>query len=194
VEFGNKTAMRKVILATRRGVAPEVRDAEAEALCGHLPEVLGIAPTVCAYVPIRFEPGSITLLDMLLQLGKQVLLPVARTDADGVALPMQWGPYRPGALVPARLGLQEPQKPWLPAAAIADAAVVFVPALAVDRAGVRLGRGAGFYDRTLPLARPAALLVAVVRDDELVDELPAEAHDVPMTHALTPRRGLVALG
>jgi 5-formyltetrahydrofolate cyclo-ligase len=77
---------------------------------------------------------------------------------------------------------------------VADAAVVFVPALAVDRAGVRLGRGAGFYDRTLPLARSSALLVAMVRDDELVDEIPAEPHDIPMTHALTPRQGLVALG
>jgi 5-formyltetrahydrofolate cyclo-ligase len=72
--------------------------------------------------------------------------------------------------------------------------VVLVPALAVDHAGVRLGRGAGFYDRTLPLTHPSARLVAVVRDDELVDEIPAEAHDVPMTHALTPRRGLVQLG
>ena len=46
---------------------------------------------------------------------------------------------------------------------------MLVPALAVDRRGVRLGRGAGFYDRSLPLAAPAARLVAVVRDDELVD-------------------------
>ncbi len=72
--------------------------------------------------------------------------------------------------------------------------MVFVPALAVDRAGVRLGRGAGFYDRSLPLADPAARLVAVVRDDELVDEIPAEPHDVRMTHALTPRQGLVDAG
>jgi 5-formyltetrahydrofolate cyclo-ligase len=34
----------------------------------------------------------------------------------------------------------------------------------------------------------------VVRDDEFVDEIPAEPHDVPMTHALTPGRGLVELG
>ena len=72
--------------------------------------------------------------------------------------------------------------------------MILVPALAVDRTGVRLGRGAGFYDRSLPLADPAARLVAVVRDDELVDHLPAEPHDVRMTHALTPRDGLVALG
>ncbi len=91
------------------------------------------------------------------------------------------------------MGLREPQEPWLPAEAVADAAVVFVPALAVDRAGVRLGRGAGFYDRSLPLAE-AARLVAVIRDDELLDQVPSEPHDVRMTHALTPRRGLVELG
>ena len=103
-------------------------------------------------------------------------------------LPLQWGEYRPGGLVAARFGLREPAQPWLPADAIAAATVVLVPALAVDRAGVRLGRGAGFYDRSLPLAAPTARLVAVVRDDELVDRLPAEPHDVRMTHALTPGR------
>ena len=104
------------------------------------------------------------------------------------------GTTEPGRLVPAPFGLREPQEPWLPADAVADATAVLVPALAVDRAGARLGRGAGYYDRTLPLADPAARLIAVVRDDELVDEVPAEAHDVAMTHALTPRRGLVELG
>jgi 5-formyltetrahydrofolate cyclo-ligase len=78
--------------------------------------------------------------------------------------------------------------------AVALASVILVPALAVDRTGVRLGRGAGFYDRSLPLADPSARLVAVVRDDELVESLPAEPHDVRMTHVLTPERGLVPLG
>jgi 5-formyltetrahydrofolate cyclo-ligase len=124
----------------------------------------------------------------------RVLLPVARHDAAGIPRPLQWGEYRPGGLVEARFGLREPPEPWLPADAVATAAVVLVPALAVDRTGVRLGRGAGFYDRSLPPADPAARLVAVVRDDELVDRVPAEPHDVRMTHALTPRRGLVTLG
>ncbi len=186
--------MRAAILAARRAVTAEVHTAEADALCSHLRDVVERGQTVCAYVPMRFEPGSISLLDKLLQLRAEVLLPVARSDADAVPMPMQWGRYRPGELVAARLGLQEPQEPWLPAEAIAEAAVVLVPTLAVSRSGVRLGRGAGYYDRTLPLARPAARLVAVVRDDELVDTVPAEHHDVAMTHALTPRQGLVALG
>jgi 5-formyltetrahydrofolate cyclo-ligase len=71
---------------------------------------------------------------------------------------------------------------------------MLVPALAVDRRGVRLGRGRGFYDRSLVHRQVGAPLIAVVRDDEVVDELPVEPHDVAMTHALTPRRGLIALG
>ena len=45
----------------------------------------------------------------------------------------------------------------------------------------------------LAKVRRAPQLIAVVRDEELVDELPSEPHDVRMTHALTPRRGLIAL-
>jgi 5-formyltetrahydrofolate cyclo-ligase len=133
------------------------------------------------------------MLDVLAGLGR-VLLPVAREDESGVPLQLQWGAYRVGGLVDARFGLREPEPPWLGVDAIAAAAVILVPALAVDRTGVRLGRGAGFYDRSLGLADPAAMLVAVVRDDELVDRLPGEDHDVPVTHALTPGRGLVPLG
>jgi 5-formyltetrahydrofolate cyclo-ligase len=58
---------------------------------------------------------------------------------------------------------------------------------------VRLGRGRGFYDRSLADRDPQVRLIAVVRDAELVDELPSEPHDVPMTHAVTPKRGLIAL-
>ncbi len=96
-------------------------------------------------------------------------------------------------LVRGRWGLLEPPEPWLPESALAEAALVLVPALAVDLRGVRLGRGRGFYDRSLADRDPRARLIAVVRDDELVDELPADPHDVRMTHALTPRRGLSAL-
>jgi 5-formyltetrahydrofolate cyclo-ligase len=189
-----KTELRAQILLARRALAPELHDAEAHALCSHLPGFIGDGETVCAYVPVGSEPGSIELIDSLLRIGVRVLLPVARHDAAGIPMPLQWGQYRPGGLVEARFGLREPAEPWLPTDAVTAATVVLVPALAVDRTGVRLGRGAGFYDRSLVLADPGARLVAVVRDDEVVDKLPAEPHDVRMTHALTPQRGLVTLG
>lgn len=148
--------------------------------------------TVCAHVPVGSEPGSVEMLDMLLRRSGRVLLPVARTGADHTPLPLRWGEYRPGTLTGGPWGLLEPPEPWLPASALAEAGLVLVPALAVDPSGVRLGRGQGFYDRSLGARNPHARLIAVIRDVELVDALPAEPHDVPMTHALTPRTGLIA--
>ncbi|AFM18942.1 5,10-methenyltetrahydrofolate synthetase [Mycolicibacterium chubuense NBB4] len=189
-----KSQVRTEILASRRTLTAERHDAEAAALARHLSASILDGQTVCAYVPVGSEPGSVEMLDALLLRGAAVLLPIAREDPGGAPLPLRWARYRPGGLVAAPFGLREPPPPWSPAERLAEAAVVLVPALAVDRHGVRLGRGAGFYDRTLPLADPAARLVAVVRDEELVDRLPSEPHDVRMTHALTPRAGLLALG
>jgi 5-formyltetrahydrofolate cyclo-ligase len=194
VATAGKAALRQRLLAARRSVSDGARADEARSLADHVNVVVDSGGTVCAYVPVGAEPGSIEMLDVLLQRANRVLLPVARTTADNSSVALQWGEYRPGQLVAARFGLLEPAGPWLPATALADASVVLVPALAVDRTGVRLGRGRGFYDRTLVSRNPHARLVAVIRDEELLDELPHEPHDVPMTHALTPGRGLVELG
>ena len=190
-----KAERRSQLLAARRAVPAEVRRAEAAQLRDHLKQLLTGTDTVAAYVPIGAEPGSPELLDLLEQHCRSVLLPVVRAGPDGEHLPLRWGRYVPGRLrAAARFGLQEPAEPGLPASALAQADVVLVPALAVDRRGVRLGRGGGFYDRSLVLCRPGARLVAVVRDCEVVEELPGEQHDVHMTHALTPSGGLIQLG
>jgi 5-formyltetrahydrofolate cyclo-ligase len=194
VATAGKAALRQRLLAARRSVSDDARADEARSLADHVNAVLDSGGTVCAYVPVGAEPGSIEMLDVLLRRANRVLLPVARTTADNSPVALQWGEYRPGQLVAARFGLLEPAGPWLPATALAEASVVLVPALAVDRTGVRLGRGRGFYDRTLVSRNAHARLVAVIRDEELLDELPHEPHDVPMTHALTPGRGLVELG
>jgi 5-formyltetrahydrofolate cyclo-ligase len=194
VATAGKAALRQRLLAARRSVSDGARADEARSLADHVNAVVDSGGTVCAYVPVGAEPGSIEMLDVLLQRANRVLLPVARTTADNSPVALQWGEYRPGQLVAARFGLLEPAGPWLPATALAEASVVLVPTLAVDRTGVRLGRGRGFYDRTLVSRNPHARLVAVIRDEELLDELPHEPHDVPMTHALTPGRGLVELG
>ena len=188
-----KAALRQQLLAARRSVADDVRAAESRALSKHAKVLVTSDSTVCAYAPVGAEPGSIELLDVMLSRAGRILLPVARTAVDDTPLPLRWGEYRPGRLVAGRFGLLEPAEPWLPASAVADADLVLVPTLAVDRHGVRLGSGRGFYDRSLPRRNPQAQLIAVVRDEELVDELPSEPHDVRMTHALTPRRGLIAL-
>lgn len=188
-----KPALRTRLISARQNVTGEVRLAEDHALALHAENSVNYGDTVCAYVPVGSEPGSATLLDALLSKAATVLLPLARRDRDEVPLPLSWAEYRPGELVSAEFGLLEPTGPALEPHTVSQASTVFVPALAADRHGVRLGRGAGYYDRTLHLADPAARLIAVVRDEELFDALPAEPHDIRMTHVLTPNGGLFAV-
>ena len=89
-----------------------------------------------------------------------------------------------------RFGLLEPTGPRLGTDAIGGADVVVLQALAVSRAGARLGRGGGCYDRALRHARPDAVLVF---DDELVDDRPDEPHDRQVTAVVTPSGGWQAL-
>ncbi len=168
-------------------MVPENRAAEAASLVAAAARLPG--DVVCAYVPIGTEPGSAELLDQLLDQGKRVLLPLV-AEAPG---PLDWARYEgPASLGPGRLrGFLEPVGDPLGVAAIGTADLVLIPAFAVDDAGVRLGRGAGHYDRSLGYAAPDAALIAVVRDSELVRRLPSEPHDVLMTGALTPDKGLV---
>lgn len=145
---------------------------------------------VCAFVPVGSEPGSPELVTALHAAGHEVLLPVV-TGATG----LDWAAYTgPDSLVAGPHGLREPAGPRLGPDAIARARLVLLPGLAADRSGTRLGRGAGHYDRTLPLAAPGVPLVIVLNDEELVERLPAEPHDRPVTGALLADAGHVTLG
>ncbi|WP_406638729.1 5-formyltetrahydrofolate cyclo-ligase [Amycolatopsis sp. WGS_07] len=186
-ETPSKAEWRTRILRTRAELPPEAHAREAAALATAASSIH--AETVCAYLPFGTEPGRISLVNALVSAGARVLLPVI-PDTPG---PLDWAEYTgPDALAPGRLrGVLEPSGPRLGVAAVETAQALLIPALAVDRHGTRLGRGAGYYDRTLANATGTAR-VAVVRAEELVDRLPAEPHDVPMTAVLTPS-GLIQL-
>jgi 5-formyltetrahydrofolate cyclo-ligase len=145
---------------------------------------------VCAYLPIGVEPGSVELLDALRAAGHEVLLPVVPAQPG----PLDWAPYRDRHdLAPGPLGLREPAAPRRGVHAIGSARLVLVPALAVDRRGRRLGRGGGYYDRTLDLAAPGTPLVAVLNEEELLDRVPSEPHDRRVTGVLLSGSGFLAL-
>jgi 5-formyltetrahydrofolate cyclo-ligase len=192
VDESAKWALRRRLVAARRAVPAAAREAEAAALAAALAGMVlgGLPGTVCAYWPVGAEPGSPELLDGLVRRGCRVLLPVV----GAAAVALDWAEYTGvGSLRAGPLRLREPTGPRLGRAAIATAVLVLVPALAVDRHGIRLGRGGGHYDRTLPLASTGTPLVAIVRDDEMLASVPTQPHDVPVTAALTPGRGLIPL-
>jgi 5-formyltetrahydrofolate cyclo-ligase len=186
-----KAEWRHRLLRLRRAVDETTRSAESRALRDALVRWVGErgVRTITAYVPVGGEPGSLEVLDAVREAGCRVLLPVV-VGAE----PLEWADYTgPDSLARARYGLLEPTGPRLGSATIGSAEALLVPALAVDHQGVRLGRGAGHYDRSLPLAAPNAALVGVVRDSEFVEQLPGEPHDVRMTAVLTPSGGVRSL-
>jgi 5-formyltetrahydrofolate cyclo-ligase len=181
---GAKIALRdQLITARRRRSLLEIGEA-ARAIAEHLlatPEVRRAA-TVAAYVAMGQEPGTGPLVDRVRGAGRHVLLPVLLPGND-----LDWARYTgPDDLVPARLGLLEPPGARLGVDAIATADVVLVPALAVDRTGLRLGRGGGSYDRALARVPVGTFVCALLFEDELLEAVPAAPHDRRVTAVATP--------
>jgi 5-formyltetrahydrofolate cyclo-ligase len=183
---GAKLAIRDQ-LVTARGRLPVAEIAgRAQAVADLIlaaPEVRRAA-TVAAYVSVGREPGTGVLLDALVAAGKRVILPLLQPDND-----LDWAVYA-GAddLVSAGRGLLEPAGPPLGPDAIATADAVIVPGLAVDRTGLRLGRGGGSYDRALGRVPVGTFTCVVLNDAELLDAVPAAAHDRRVTAAVTELR------
>lgn len=179
-----KAAARRIALRRRGERTAGTRRED----CVRLTEVargwppLQQARTVAAYLPLSDEPDVTDVLADLSAAGSTVLLPVLRPDHD-----LDWALYAGNdTVVPGAAGTRHPLGPLLAPDAITHADVVLVPGLAVDLHGNRLGRGGGSYDRALSRVPPGVLTAVVVYDDEVLPEVPTEAHDQRVGAALTP--------
>ena len=186
-----KAALRAQVLAARAAMAAEERD---EAGRGIRDALLGLAEvqmagTIAAYYSVGREPDSRRLVYALWKRGSYVLLPLLRPDGD-----LDWASYEgPDSLRPGPRGLLEPAEPPRGAGAVARADLVLVPALAVDAAGHRLGRGGGSYDRALARVGPLIPVIALLYDSELLEAVPAEPHDTPVRAVVRPGHGVTSV-
>lgn len=134
------------------------------------------AKLALVYVPFAYE------VDPLGAAGSPPPLATTRTLGAGRPLALHaWA----GALERHRFGFLQPTADAARVAP-ADVDLALVPGLAFDRRGGRLGYGQGHYDRLLPLLRAGVPLVGVTLDALVVERLPTSAHDVGVTHLLTP--------
>lgn len=183
-----KERLRHALITARKVRNDQERQAGRDAMTRHLRSALNRMRCVAAYHPLPTEPLDPLFLDEL-ALTARVLVPVVSGNG-----PLDWCEH-PGPLRRGDYGIHEPTGPRLGPSAITAAAAILVPALAVDRAGRRLGRGGGHYDRTLDHLRRLGThrlptLIALIYDQELLDTVPADAHDQPVTAAITPATGL----
>ena len=131
------------------------------------------ANVIASYQPLANEPDVAEFNLWVRSMGKTLLLP--RIEGEDLV-------FADGDLVIASHGIYEPTgSPH----DLAEAQLILLPALAVDKNGNRLGKGKGFYDRALAQVQGIAKY-AVVFDSEILDSIPTESHDVWVTGAVTP--------
>jgi 5-formyltetrahydrofolate cyclo-ligase len=179
-----KSGLRAAVLAARRSAGAEQRARASAHLTRRVLDlpVVGAASCVAAYVSFGTEPSTAELLAGLSSRSVRLLLPVLRPDLD-----LDWAIYDgPHRLAQGPHGVRFPAGLPLGPDAIADAEVVIVPALAVDRRGNRLGRGGGSYDRALARVARGALVITPLYEGELRADVPVDDHDRPVHVAVLP--------
>jgi 5-formyltetrahydrofolate cyclo-ligase len=179
-----KAELRSELTARRRALTAESLGVAALGLADQVDALLVIATatTETVYASVGSEPPTHEIRRRLHARGVRVLLPVVVGDRL-----LDWAVDEgDDALVPGVMGLREPGGDRLGVAAIGSADLVLAPALAVGPDGQRLGKGAGYYDRALVLLRPGTPVVALLFDHELLDDVPAGAHDHPVDAVVTP--------
>jgi 5-formyltetrahydrofolate cyclo-ligase len=181
-----KQALRRSALAARDALAPEERAALSAAICARareLPELVQ-ARTVMIFAAFRTEIDTRSLIDWALAAGKVVCLPRIvgphRMQAFRVADPEC--DLEPGTWdIPEPCDACELVDPR-------DVDAVVVPGAAFDCRGGRCGYGGGFYDTYLLRTRPEVPRIALAFEAQIVDELPCEPHDLPVTVVVTEDR------
>ena len=182
----SKRVTRRALLAQRDALPRDERAAKSEqiaqaadALLATLAEA-GADKVVALYAPKGSEVDT-TAIDAAAR-ARGLIVAYPRVIAD--ATPLVFHAARPGELLPACWGLREPPRD-APPVELGEISVFFVPGLAFDRAGGRVGWGRGHYDATFAAAAPGARRVGLAFELQLVDGVPREAHDTLMHVILT---------
>lgn len=175
-----KARLRGEALARRDALSFEERatgSLRAAQTIAALPE-LAQAPLVGAFWPIRSEIDPRPLIERLFARGQRVALP--KVTKQGLVF-REW---RAGEeLVTGGFGLSEPRDDLPPL----DPTALIVPLAAFDRAGQRIGYGAGYYDQAIDrLSKNGPVLtVGIAFSVQEIERVPAEPHDRPLDHLVT---------
>ena len=196
----DKAELRRAMIARRDALDLDVRAAKSAAICARLVELLdrsdSAAPhTVAVYAAMGSEVGPAAFAVAAAKRGWRVAYPcmLSAIDAaacgqrmcmravavdDASAAPFIAHPTRAFAAT----DIDSSRFPIVPAEALD---MIIVPLVAFDRAGARLGYGGGCYDRYLPTLSPACQIIGIAFDEQRVDHVPTDAHDLPLLHIIS---------
>lgn len=180
-----KAGLRAEVRLRRRTRSASEREAATAGLTENLISlVLDRAPTlVGCYLSGPDEPNTRPFLAWAAANGVDVIVPVSRRDGL-----LDWVRASGGAEQVGLFGISEMVGDVVAGQVFQDVDLLLIPAAAVDRSGMRMGWGRGYFDRALASLEEQPPVFAVVYDDELRNSVPAESHDKPVDGVVTPRQ------
>ena len=169
----DKSAMRKEIRARLLLLQSKEKESRSVLIADEVRSHLAVsgAKVIALYSPLVDEP---LLWPLVEELSKRMLVLLPKVEGDV----MNFYSYDPLNLVSGAFGIMEPKggDTVLPH----EIDVVLVPGVAFTKSGARMGRGKGFYDKYLSQKEFRGLKIGVCYNEQIVDELPVEPHDVRM--------------
>lgn len=181
-----KRALRADLRERRQLLSDAQREAAATAIGERLDALIDDlgARSISCFLSTTTEPGTREFVTRAVRRGIRVLLPVTR--ADGL---LDWAvATEDDEIAEGLYGLPEPTGEVLGPIAVNDVELMIVPASAVDRSGMRMGWGRGYFDKTIGSMEKCPPVYAVVFDNEILDEVPRDRHDEPVDGVVTPTR------
>lgn len=196
----DKAELRRAVIARRDALDLDLRAAKSADICARLVELLGrldaAAPhTVAVYAAMGSEVDSAAFAAAASKRGWRVAYPcmLSATDAAACGQRMCMRAVAAGDADAATFiahptrafaatDIDSSRFPIVPAEALD---MVVVPLVAFDRAGARLGYGGGCYDRYLPIFSPTCQIIGIAFDEQRVDHVPTDAHDLPLPNIVS---------
>lgn len=196
----DKAELRRAVIARRDALDLDLRAAKSATICARLIELLGrldaAAPhTVAIYAAMGSEVDPAAFAAAAVKRGWRVAYPCMLSAADAVACGQRMcmravaaddASTAPFIAHPTRAfaatDIDSDRFPIVPAEALD---MIVVPLVAFDQTGARLGYGGGCYDRYLPMLSPACQIIGIAFDEQHVDHVPTDAHDLPLPHIIS---------
>jgi 5-formyltetrahydrofolate cyclo-ligase len=182
-----KEKLRREMRARLRGMSPALRAEASLVICqaaANLPAFLK-SRCVALFAPLPSEPDVHPLIEEAWAQGKRVVLPLMIKHGSAPELDWHLVTSWDDVVVPGPFGLREPDPLRCPRIPLAELDCVFVPGVAFDGDGFRLGRGGGFYDSFLSVTPPTLTCAGLMFSLQKVPAVPREAHDQPLHSAIT---------
>lgn len=182
-----KRAIRKGILKKRDEISPDikaVKDSLIKQRLFSLPEFIA-AKTVFFYASFRSEVETLSMIKESLKIGKKIVLP--KVDKERHRLKLH-EIKDISELSPGYIGIPEPSLSGERLVTLDDIELVIIPGAAFDYSGNRLGYGAGYYDILLSEGNRKVPVIALAYEEQLVDKIPSEVHDVKVDMIVTDKR------